>query len=238
MQRQPRTKRSNSGSQAGSPTRSSYYGAQLVTIRSVQGRLGELEPLIRQQSEANPGIPSFRVALAGLCADDGRCAEALELLADDFASGFTRFPRDPMYLVNLTGAVRAIVAVSERGDRDEAARLAAPLFEMLVPWSDHGVHIHVLTRPPVAYSLGLLAVVLRRDDVDEHFARALGFAQRLEAPLFVAMTKIEWAESQLQRGRGDRREARTLVDAGLDAAVTAEAGAIERRAREVIVRHF
>ena len=45
------------------------------------------------------------------------------------------------------------------------------------------------------------------------------------------MTNIEWADSQLQRGRRDRREARTLVDAGLDAAVTAEAGAIQRRAR-------
>jgi hypothetical protein len=39
-------------------------------------------------------------------------------------------------------------------------------------------------------------------------------------------------------GRRDRREARTLVDAGLDAAVAAEAGAIEARAREVIARYF
>ena len=44
------------GLSSGQPDALSYYGAQLVTIRGLQGRTGELEDLIRQQAEANPGI--------------------------------------------------------------------------------------------------------------------------------------------------------------------------------------
>ncbi len=226
------------GLASGQPDALSYYGAQLLTIRAMQGRLGELESLIRQQADANPGIPSFRVALAGLCADDSRCDEALELLSDDVATGFTRFPKDPMWFVNLTGAARALVGVSNKGHQQEAQRMAEPLFRILEPWVDRGVHIHVLTRPPVAYALGILATMLNREEVDEYFAAALDFARRLQAPLFIAMTQIEWAASRLQRHSGDRIDDRTLVETALATAMDAAACAIEARAREVLEQHF
>jgi tetratricopeptide (TPR) repeat protein len=227
------------GFSSGQPDALSYYGAQLVTIRILQGRLGELEDLIRQQAEANPGIPSFRVALASLCADEGRHDEAIEMLEDDVANGFSRFAKDPMWFVNLTGAARVAAVVSQTGTSARAVVLANALHDVLAPWSDRVIHIEVIARPPIAHSLGQLDGVLGRDDdADDHFATALEIASRIQAPLFAAMTRVEWGALRLERGRGDPDVARALVSEGLETAVAAGAGGIERRAREAIERFF
>ena len=82
-----------------------------------------------------------------------------------------------------------------------------------------------------------VAAVLQRDDIDEHFAGA-----RLRTTTRGAAVRRHDQDRMggvtAATGRGDRREARTLVDAGLGVAVAAEAGAIEARAREVIDRYF
>jgi len=127
---------------------------------------------------------------------------------------------------------------------NQPRRLAAPrqanaLHDVLAPWSDRVIHIEVIARPPVAYSLGLLAGVLGRDaEADDHFATALEVASRMQAPLFAAMSRVEWAALRLDRGRGDPHEERALVSDGLETAAAARAGGIERRARAVIARHF
>ncbi|TML85589.1 MAG: hypothetical protein E6G06_21925, partial [Actinobacteria bacterium] len=125
------------GLTSGQPDAISYYGAQLVTIRAVQGRLGELEDLVRQQVETNPGIPAFRGALARLCTQAGRLDEAVEVLAGDIADGFTSFPRDVMRLTNLTGCAETIAMARHRP-------AAAVLYELLLPWADRFIHLDVL----------------------------------------------------------------------------------------------
>ena len=204
----------------------SYYGAQLVTIRSIQGRLPELEELIHQQMDANPGIPAFRGAYARLCSEAGRLEDSVRVLADDIATGFSSFPRDAMRLVNLSGCASTLAPAGER----TGARI---LYDLLLPWRDRFIHLDILCRPPVAYSLGILATALDRyEEADEHFRLASDIAERVGAPMFLAMTEVEWAAMLGARGDDDR--ARDLLTRSLQAANRAGWGDIERRARELL----
>ena len=51
------------GTAAGQPDALSYFGAQLLGVRQMQGRVHEMVPLIEQAVKDNPGIPGFRAAL-------------------------------------------------------------------------------------------------------------------------------------------------------------------------------
>jgi tetratricopeptide (TPR) repeat protein len=211
------------GLKSGQPDALSYYGAQLVGIRLAQDRLVEMEDLVRQQMEANPGIPAFRFVYARVCADTGRGEEALRLLADDVAHGFDTVPHDAMRLVNLVGLASTVAAT---GDITAAQALHA----LLLPWADRFPQIDILSRSPVAYALGLLAVVLGNDqEAEEYFRIAIAIAQRLRAPIFVAMAEVDWAALLRSQGDGERAEA-------LLARATAgrgNCGFVQRRAREV-----
>jgi hypothetical protein len=59
---------------------------------------------------------------------------------------------------------------------------------------------------PVAHYLGLLAALLGRDEADTHFAHALDIATRIEAPLFAAMTRIEWGALRLPAAKATSKK--------------------------------
>jgi hypothetical protein len=69
---------------------SQTYGAQLLSLRHLQGRLGELEPVVQELVERNQSINSYRCVLAWVSCETGRedlGHEGFErLAADDFAS--------------------------------------------------------------------------------------------------------------------------------------------------------
>ncbi len=60
------------GERAEQPLAQQYYGIQLIQIRSLQGRAGELLPRVRELAERFPGIPAWRSALISLAARAGR----------------------------------------------------------------------------------------------------------------------------------------------------------------------
>jgi class 3 adenylate cyclase/tetratricopeptide (TPR) repeat protein len=211
------------GFKSGQPDAISYYGAQLVGIRLAQDRLVEMEDLVRQQMEANPGIPAFRYVCARVCADTGRGEEALRLLADDIAQAFETVPHDAMWLVNLVGLASTVSATG-----DVAA--ARSLHAMLLPWANRFPQIDILSRAPVAHSLGLLAVVLGNDqEAEEYFRIAIAVGQRVRAPIFVAMAEVDWAD--LLRSRGDGARADTLLARAISGG--GNCGFVNRRVREV-----
>ena len=106
------------------PEALAFYAGQLINIRFEQGRLAELEPLIAQQVEANPGIPAFRGALVLARSEAGMREQALEVLAIDSASGFSEIPYDSNWLAGI--AIYAQACSTSRGARGgrEAARAA------------------------------------------------------------------------------------------------------------------
>ena len=78
------------GSESGQPDAWSFYGAEMIGIRSQQGRLGELVPMIEQMTEANPNLVVFRATLAAgylQAGDLDGAGRLLEAATDDLAAG-------------------------------------------------------------------------------------------------------------------------------------------------------
>lgn len=98
--------------------------------------------------------------------------------------------------------------------------------------SDRFIHLDILCRPPVAYSLGMLATVLYRYEADEHLQVAIDIAMRVRSPLFRALTEVEQAAMFI--AGGDQERARRLIAKSLYAATRFGWGAVERRAPELL----
>lgn len=83
-----------------------------------------------------------------------------------------------------------------------------------------------------AGALGLLATTLGRyDEADAHFATAALAHERIEAPTWLARTRLEWARMLLARCQaGNAERARELLRQALATAPELGLGNVERRA--------
>ena len=173
--------------QRGEPDAFACYAAQLAAILFEKGELGPLVSVLEQTVEQNPGIPGFRSTLAlSLCEADRR-SEAREVLEIDAASNFRDLAHDATWL-----AVACIFA--EVATRVPDARSAAVLRRLLEPcggmiavpgWGPWG---------PVDRYLGMLARIAGDlDGASHHIRRAEETASRVNAPLWLARTRLELA---------------------------------------------
>lgn len=206
------------------PEALSFYAGQLFVIRWYQGRMGELLPLLREAAEAAEGIPAMLAAAALGEAIAGDRDRARKAVAEATRTGF-----DVPYEANwLTAMICWSHAVAEVGDADAATILV----ERLTPFPHLMQMVGIVAAPGVALALGRLAVVLGRDDeADSFFARALEIHERLEAPFFIALTKVSWAAALTAR---DRPRAAVLAQQALEVAQTYGFGDVERRAQQVV----
>jgi tetratricopeptide (TPR) repeat protein len=209
-------------------------GAQLVSIRLLQGRLSEMEAGVRIVANLHPGMVGFQCLLALILVASGRPAEARAELERLMSSGVAGLPRDNSHVLML-----ALLA-------DAAARLedggrARELLAWLEPYSGRWV-----VSPgsaalwPVDRSLGQLAIAAGLADVAQRYLqRARDQACRAGAAPAIALIALEearvaaassLADGGQQRVRTLAREARELgqqLDMGLvvDAATLLEANA-------------
>ena len=70
------------GTASGQPDAFSFYGTQMMVIRLQQGQLGELVSLIAEIVDQNPGVPSYRGALAAAAFDAGDDASTRRLVEE------------------------------------------------------------------------------------------------------------------------------------------------------------
>lgn len=211
------------------PEALAFYAGQLINIRFEQGRLGELEPLIAQQVQANPGIPAFRGALALARSEAGMRAEALEVLAIDAASDFAELTYDSNWLAGMAIYAQACASLDEPG-------AAASLHRLLSPWRDHVAFNSATTWGLVQRHLGNLERVLGRYDAAERELR--GAAERhaqMAAPIWLARTRLDLARVLLERGSDTGEAAQLLEQAGRTAADLGCAS-IQRRSAELLAR--
>jgi len=195
-----------------------YFFFQMLDLRRAQGRLGELEGMVKgavtQLPLRHQYMPLVRVSLALVYAEEGRGDEARtvfdELARDDFAA----FPDDvsrPWSLNNLTDVCCYL---------DDQPRAAA-LYEMLLPQADECIMIGILGACTGSGSLplGKLATTLGRfDDAERHFEDAIAMNERLRAPTWVAEAQFGYARMLLLReSPGDRERALELLQLALDA---------------------
>jgi tetratricopeptide (TPR) repeat protein len=181
---------------------------QLVPIKSAQGRLDELEPLLAAYVEDNPSIVAYRCGLANLHARLGRTAEATANVARIVDEDLDTIARDTdLWLVALSQVADACAIAAD-----------VPRAEVLYERMVNVTNINVV----VSFSgcdgsfdrvLGRLAGLLGRwDDAETHFATGRALEQRLESPPLVARTDLHHAEMLLRAGRtGDATRAARLI---------------------------
>jgi class 3 adenylate cyclase/tetratricopeptide (TPR) repeat protein len=210
-------------SESEQPEALAFYAGQLINIRFEQGRLAELEPLIAQQVELNPGIPAFRGALVLARAEAGMREEALEVLAVDAASGFSEHPYDSNWLAGIAIYAQATSTLGE-------PVAAATLRELLAPWGNHVAFNSATTWGLVQRLLGNLDRVLGRyEDAERELVHAAERHEQMYAPIWLARTRVDLAELLLERGT-DTERAQVLLDQANATARDLGCAGIERRA--------
>jgi hypothetical protein len=227
------------GQRARSENVNQAFGAQMLALRREQGRIAEVEPVLRGLVERYPSVPGWRCGFAYVLAELGRESEAraqFELLASD---GFTSVPRDAFWLVALNGLADVCVFLGDD-------RRAVTLYRLLQPFRDRmAVNLSGTCVSSIARCLGRLSSIQERwDDASRHFEAATALEQRLSARPLLAHTQHDYAEALLARARAaDVSAAAKLLTAARETyeqlgmhTFTAQAAAALARARSLSTR--
>ena len=214
------------GERIGQPDAFNYYATQLSHARWQQGRLDEIVELIEQGRRDNPGIPSYRAALARALAQAGDHEGAKELLEDSLARRFSDLPEDLLWTYGMV----AFAEVAIRLDHCEASEV---IFDLLAPFESQVSFLGTTCEGPIAHYLGGTANVLGRfDESRRMFDIALRFAEAADSPYFHVRTTIEAGWLALRTG--DASMARHLLANGRSMAQRGSYLGEVRRAEHVL----
>ena len=212
------------GTESGQPDAFANYGTQLMGIRLIQGRTGELVDLVADIAARHPNVPTYRGVLASCHLDAGDEGAARRLLQEASDGGFA-LPTDTTWLDGMVVYARITI---ELGLKAAARQLVA----LLEPYRDQVPYQGLTPNPPVATFLGGLSLVLgRRSEADAylksgatistaggmHFAAA--YAGLLQGRLLLA-----------GRSQDDAERARDMFKQVQSSAATRGYALLERRA--------
>ena len=183
------------------------FVGHLFVLCLEQERLEQLESIVKAFVQQFPLISSGRCALALLCADQGRVAEAEAEIAALAGDDFSALPRNP-------GWLSGIAALAETSALLPDAPCAATLYALLAPYHHRVIvdGLGVLCSGSVAHFLGMLATRLRRwDEAATHLDEALRVHEMIGSPPWTAYTQCEYARLALaRRAPADAERAATL----------------------------
>ena len=183
------------------------YRLAMFLMRREQGRLAEIEALIRDAVEAYPGYRSFRCFIPLLELELGRAAEARRAFDALSADAFAALPRDSEWLFCLCLLSEVAAGLDDR-------EAAAVLYGLLAPYPRiSAMSAGEVSLGPVVRFLGILAAATRRvDDAARHLEDALDLNARMGARPWLAHTQEEYARLLHGRGApGDEARARELL---------------------------
>jgi DNA-binding SARP family transcriptional activator len=187
------------------------YRINLFVLRREQGRLQEIEELIRHSVDEHAGYRCFRALVPLLEWELGREDEARRAFDELAAADLVKLPRDSEWLFSLS--VLAEVAAHLQ-DRDRAAIL----YGLLLPYARlNASNSGAGAIGSVSRYLGILASTMSRwDDAQSHFEDALAMNERMGARPWLAHTQHDYARMLLARDEpGDRERAQELVHQAL-----------------------
>jgi tetratricopeptide (TPR) repeat protein len=184
------------------------YRLQLYMLRREQGRLVEIEGLVRRSVDEFPHFPIWRCAWAQIAAELGHAAEAHSWLGDLAADNLAKVPFMDDWHVSM-------VLLAETASTLDDIEHAASLYRRLLPYGDRvAISYNAISTGSVARHLGLLAATLERwDDAQGHFEDALATNERIGARPWLAHTYTDYARMLVARGGPGDRD-RTLELAG------------------------
>ena len=187
------------------------YRLSLFILRREQGRLNEIEGLIKASVGEYAGYRVFRCLVVLLECELGRDSEAQHGLEELAAESFAALPRDSEWLFCL--CVLAEVA-ARLHDHDRASIL----YEQLGPYSQlNPLASGEIAAGSVARYLGMLASTTGRwNDAARHFDDALEANERMGARPWLAHTQEDYAHMLIARNaHGDSERAHELLETAL-----------------------
>jgi tetratricopeptide (TPR) repeat protein len=155
-------------------------GLQMFSLRREQGRLRELEPLVKYFLAQHKEAGAWRPGLAVIYAELGRREEAQDQFEHLARFDFADIPRDSMWMVTMTYLADVCTFL-----HDEAR--AATLYEMLLPYEHLNVVIGgntVCCGAVSRHSAALAATLERWDDAQSHFDHALRGSGSIRAEMY------------------------------------------------------
>ena len=194
-----------------------------------RGQLAELEPLMLQLIDAQPRVPVWRIALAGVYLQTDRPElvrpQVDAVAADDFAM----VQRNQAFLLTCSSVARVAAAVGALESAEAAYKHAAP-FDNMFPFSGATFEY------PVGIGVGAAAGALGwYDRAEHHFANAIDLCERAGAASYLAAARVHWAEMLVQRADpGDAEQARELAAEGLATADDLGLAYVGKRARLIL----
>jgi hypothetical protein len=172
---------------------------QLLAIRDMQGRAGELAGMLDMIVEQTPGLPQMLGTAAFTRAAAGQRDRAVEALAGYLRELRSPVPGDAMWLGHIGYAARAAAML---GDAAGAARI----YEFLRPHAGRWVWILSSCGGPVELHLGLCAAAAGdREAALEHLERSTEQCRRNRTPYWLAMS---CAQADRMRSRETARATR------------------------------
>ncbi len=202
------------------------FGLQMFTLRREQGRLRELEPVVRYFVQQHTTAGTWRPGLALIYSELRRTEEARAEFEHLAQQDFADIPRDALWIACITYLADVCTFL-----RDKTR--AATLYQFLLPYAGRTV---VIGSAAVCYGamsryLGALATTLGRwDEAAQHFEDALAMNTRMEAWPWLAHTQYQYATMLLSRDQpGDGEKARALLQAALATARELGMRALEER---------
>jgi tetratricopeptide (TPR) repeat protein len=214
------------GRQLQAETVTGTLGLQMFSLRREQGRLKELEPLVKHFLTQHKQSGTWRPGLAVIYAELGRRQDAQDQFEHLARFDFTDIPRDSMWMATMTYLADVSTFLHDN------AR-AATLYGLLLPYA----HLNVVIGGAVVYCgavsrhLGALAAILERwEDAERHFNHALSMNAKLGARPFLAHTQHQYAVMLLSRDQaGDSEKVAKLLKDGLATARELGMRALEER---------
>ena len=194
------------GSAAGDADALAWYGGQLVVIRWLQGRAGEVLPVVEEiaasptLSEAEFGYVAAVASVAAACGELDRARAALDRLV---ARGLPSLPESSTWMVTMFMVADAAWVLG-----DTAAARAA--YDLLIPYAELPVmaSLAVLCFGSAHRALGIAALTF--GDVDlavGHLEAAVTANRRLGNRPFATIAAGDLAEALLRRNGHDDPDA-------------------------------
>jgi tetratricopeptide (TPR) repeat protein len=215
-------------------TAAGIFGQQMFALRREQGRLKELEPVVRYFVQQHTVAGSWRPGLALIYSELGRTEEARAEFEHLAQYDFAAIPRDSLWMASMTYLADVCTFL---GDRTRAAIL----YQLLLSYAGRTVVVGnaVACYGALSRYLGALATTLGHwNEAEQHFEGALAMNTRMEAWPWLAHTQYQYAAMLLARdqagdpstGSGQAREkARELLKAALVTARELGMRALEER---------
>jgi class 3 adenylate cyclase len=217
---------------SGQPDARAFWVGQRFYLRYQQGRLGEVTEDLAEAANAYPGIVAFRAAVAMVAAELGQFERARRALDAVFGPSGTGIPDDLNWLVTVAFSTQAAARLND-------AELCGLLCEKLTPYRDQFVDNATTFWGSVERYLALaLWCVGRHDDASAAIEKAAAAHARLDAPILLAMTRLDWATMLMgaDQGGASTRDAAQLFGEALATAERLDLRTVARRARDGLAR--